>query len=179
MKLAWRSETSAPPKRVPLSPAWSIRAPAETSGDGILEDAARRLVAVGLVFLLDDPDAPHPADDGFGFLGRELEFGREDQGLVEVGVAIGEAEVVALADLDLISRVEDCGPADELADGSLAAAGVAPQRPADGAGDAGQHLEAAQPRPRECEIKAVSGTAAPASTMLSRTVTSEKKGLSR
>ena len=83
-----------------------------------------------------------------GFFGRELEFGGEDQGIVEIGVAIGEAQVVALADLDLIGRVEHGGSADELADGSLAAAGIAAQRPADGPRNAGQDLEAAQPGPR-------------------------------
>ena len=41
-------------------------------------------MAVGLVLLLDDPDPPHPADDGLGVVGLELELGREDHRLVEV-----------------------------------------------------------------------------------------------
>ncbi len=90
-------------------------------------------MAVRLVFLLDDPDPPHAADHGFGIFGLELEFGGEDDGLIEVRVAVGEAQVVALANLDLVGRVEDGGPAHELADRALAAARVAPQRAADGA----------------------------------------------
>ena len=74
----------------------------------------------------------------------ELELGREDHRLVEVRLAVGEAEVVALADLDLVGGVDDGGPADELADRPLAAAGVAAQGAADGAGDAGQDLQPGQ-----------------------------------
>ena len=104
-------------------------------------------MAVRLVLFLDDPDPPHPPHDRFGIFGRQLELGGEDHGLVEVGVAIGEAEVVALADLDLIGRVEDRGPADELADRALAAAGIAAQGTPDRAGDAGEDFQAGQTRP--------------------------------
>ena len=101
-------------------------------------------------------------------------------GLVEVGVAIGEAEVVALADLDLVGRVENGGPADELADRSLAAARhCRAERPPTVPGMPVKTSRPPRPARAECEIKAVSGTAAPASTMLSRTVRSEKNGLSR
>ena len=78
----------------------------------------------------------------------ELEFGREDHRLVEVRLAVGEAEVVALADLDLVGRVEDRGPADELADRPLAAARIAAERAADGPGNPREDLEPGEPRPR-------------------------------
>ena len=144
MKLACRSETSAPPCRVPFKPGLLDQGAGREVGRRILEDAARRLVAVGLVLLLDDPDPPHPPDDGLGVLGLELELGGEDHRLVEVRLAVGEAEVVAVADLDLAGGVDDGRAADELADRALAVAGIAPQGAADGAGDAGQDLQPGQ-----------------------------------
>ena len=104
-------------------------------------------MAVRLILFLDDPDAPHSANDGLRILAGELELGGEDQWLVEVGVAIGEAEVVSFPHLDDISRVENGRAADELADCSLAAAGVAPQGTADRARYARQNLEAGQSGP--------------------------------
>ena len=70
MKLAWRSETSAPPNAGALQSGLIDQGPRRDVGRGVLEDAAGRLVAVRLVLLLDDPDPPHPADDGFGVLRR-------------------------------------------------------------------------------------------------------------
>ena len=68
MKLAWRSETSAPPKRVPLQSGLVDQRTGRDVGRRVFEDAAGRLVAVGLIFLLDDPDPPHSADDRFRVL---------------------------------------------------------------------------------------------------------------
>ena len=132
-------------------------------------------MAVGLVLLLDDPDPPHPPDDGFGILRLQLEFGREDHRLVEIRLAVGEAEVVALADLDLVGRVEDRGPADELADRPLPAARVAASAPPTVPGMPVRISRPASPARAVWEIRAVRGTAAPALTTLPSTATSEKK----
>ncbi len=63
-------------------------------------------------------------------------------------MAIVEIEVIAFAHLDLIGQVKHHRAADELADGALAAAGVAAEGSANGAGDSRQDLEPRQARPR-------------------------------
>src|SRR5271165_7330669 len=90
----------------------------------VLEDAAGGLMAIRLAFLLDDPDSPHPTHDRFGIFPVKLELGREDDRLIQVRHPVGEAQIVAFPNLDLAGDVENGGPADKLADGSLTAAGV-------------------------------------------------------
>ena len=120
-------------------------------------------MSVWLILLLDDPNAPHPTHDGLWIFAGEFEFGRENQGLVEVGVSIGEAEVVSLAHLDSISRVDDGRTADELTDRPLAAPALHRSAPPTVPGIPVSTSRPASPARAECEIKAVSGTAAPAS----------------
>ncbi len=118
-------------------------------GADVLEDAARRLVTVRLVLLLDDPDASHPLDDSFGILRVQLELRGEDQRLVEtVPAATGDRQLVAFADLDLVCGVDDRGAPDILTNRALPAAGIASQSAADGAGNAREAFEAGQSRPR-------------------------------
>ena len=131
-------------------------------------------MTVGLVFLLDDPDALHPPDDRLRIFRLELKFGRQDHGFIEVRVPVGKAQVVAFAHLDQVGRVEDGGTADELADRPLPAPGIAAQRSAHCPGNAREDSSPPSPVRADWEMSAVSGTAAPASTTLSRTVTSEK-----
>src|SRR5208337_5255001 len=77
----------------------------------------------------------------------ELEFRGDDNWLVQVGRPVGEAEVVAVADLDLASRIQDGGTPHELADGALAAFRIATQGTPHGAWYSGQDLEAGQACP--------------------------------
>ena len=115
-----------------------------------------------------------------GIFGLQLELGGEDDRLVEVGVAVGEAQVVALADLDLVGGVEHRGAADELADRTLAAAGIAAQGAADRAGDARQDLQPApgRPAPNARSRPSAARPHRPRPRCRGRS-TSEKNGLSR
>ena len=110
----------------------------------IFENMPRTGIAHRLIGFFHDPELLHAARQFGGRFALELKGGREDHQLIEAALAIGEAQLLgaALLNLPFVSH-HHCG-ACPLANVAFMAARIAMQRAADGARDADERLQPAE-----------------------------------
>src|SRR5262249_55739527 len=107
----------------------------------VAENARRRLEAVRLPRLAQDPGLAHSLDNRVGLVQVELELGTKVYGVVEVAGVFAEAQLLVLAQDGVVRAIEHLDAADVAADFPAAVAGVDAQRAADGGRDADERFE--------------------------------------
>ena len=110
-------------------------------------------MAIGLILFLDDPDPPHPADECFGVFGDSSKSAERITGSSRLESRSAKLRS-RVRDLDFVGRVQHGGPADELADGTLAVTGVAAEPPPTVPGIPVRISSPARPDRAECEMRA-------------------------
>ena len=110
----------------------------------VLEDAAGVFVGHRQVRLFDDPLLLHALGDFDRVFFFQLEFGIEDDELIEAALPVGEDEIVAFALNDFAAASHDGCGAGPLADVATVRAGVAVQGAADSAGNADERFESGE-----------------------------------
>ena len=145
MKLACFGETSALPRRRPLSPAASMRRPAESSGGFVNTDPA--LAPPGWWALRHRTISASSASPSVVRAVGQPQLGGEHQVVHgQVRTAVAESEVDGGHPLILaVAEIEDVDPAQRRRHVGAVATGVHAYRTADGAGYADGPLETGQP----------------------------------